>query len=70
MARRSGADVRSSVFIGGAGAAVALKAGSRMGGVSWPRWQYVGNLLRGQRIGTYDELASAIRGNGVGEAAH
>ena len=60
----------NSVYVGGAGAAVVLRQGGKLGGVGWATWQSIGNLLKGQKIGTYDELAAAIRGNGVGEAAN
>jgi len=65
------ASTGNSVFVGGAGAVVALKHGTKLGGVGWSTWQYVGNLLgRSRKIGTYDELAAGIRGNGIGEAAN
>jgi len=57
----------NTVIIGGGGAVVALKQGTKMGGVSWPTWQSIGNLLKGSgnKVGTYKEVAKVLeRGSG------
>ena len=57
----------NTVMLGGGGAAVALKQGTKMGGVSWPTWQSIGNLLNGSgnKVGTYKEVAKVLeRGSG------
>jgi hypothetical protein len=54
------------VFLGGSGAAVALKQGTKLGGVGWSTWQFVGNLLKGsaRQIGTKKQLSKVLAGTG------
>ncbi len=57
----------NTVFLGGGGAAVVLKQGTRMGGVGWATWQWIGNLLKGgdKKVGTYRELSKVLKGTGL-----
>ena len=61
------ASTGNTVFLGGGGAAVALRAGTKMGGVGWATWQSIGNLLKGlgSKIGTYKELAKTLERTGA-----
>ena len=56
----------NTVMLGGGGAVVALKQGTKMGGVGWATWQWIGNLLKGQRaqVGTYKELTKVLEKTG------
>ena len=60
------ANTGNTVYLGGGGAAVALRAGTKLGGVGWATWQSIGNLLKGlgARIGTHKELAKVLERTG------
>jgi len=52
----------NTVFLGGAGGAVALRHGTKLGGVGWSTWQSIGNLLKGsvRKVGTKKELSQVL----------
>jgi RHS repeat-associated protein len=57
----------NTVIFGAGGGTVALKATTKIGGVSWLTWQWIGNILKGQgkQVGTYKELAKVIEKTGA-----
>jgi RHS repeat-associated protein len=59
------ASTGNTVFVGGAGAGVALRQGTKLGGVGWSTWQFIGNLLKGssKKVGTKKELSKVLEGS-------